>query len=264
MARKIVVTSGKGGVGKTTICANLGYALAQNEQRVLLLDADVGLNNLDVVMGVENKIVYDLFDIASGRCRPRQALVQDFYVQNLYVLPSNHSYCNFDLNGEGLKQILDELDEYFDYILIDCPAGIENGFLRAISCSKEALIVTTPHLSAIRDADKVISLLQSYDIDIIGVIVNRLRGDLILANEMLSVEKIAKYLKLSVVGAIPDDDMVGYQLLSGGGLKTHSESYMAFNYIVNKIHCGKNKVYDCTKKYRGVIGSIRKGLRKWV
>jgi septum site-determining protein MinD len=265
MARRIVITSGKGGVGKTTICANLGYALAKNNQKVLLLDADIGLNNLDVIMGVENRIIYDLLDVVSGRCRVRQALVQDFNLFNLFILPSNRAYCNLDVDGEILKEILNELDEYFDYIIIDCPAGIENGFYRAVSCSKEAIIVTTPHLSAIRDAYKVINILQKNDIEILGVVVNRLRGDLILLKEMLSVEKISEYLKLSVVGAVPEDDtVISCKSLLGEGLMQSNSFNKSFHYIVNKIHCGEYKVFDCTKRYRGIVGSIRRRLKRWV
>ena len=162
-----------------------------------------------------------------------------------------------------MKGVLAELEEYFDYIIIDCPAGIENGFYRAVSCSKEAIVVTTPHLSAIRDADKVVNILQTSGVEVIGVVVNRLRGDLILSNEMLGVEKISTYLKLSVVGAVPDDYAMSCQSLMGD-IKYDSGINMTFDYMVNKIHCGGNKVFDCTKKYRGVIGNIRRGLRKWV
>ena len=264
MARKIVITSGKGGVGKTTVCANLGYALAQKQLKVLLVDADIGLNNLDVVLGVENKIVYDLMDIVSGRCRPKQALVQDFFAPNLYVLPSNRTYCSLDLDGEGIKEILNQFDDYFDYILIDCPAGIESGFLRAIKCANESIVVTTPHLSAIRDADKVVSILQTYGLSIYGTIVNRARGDLIIDGEMLDIDSIAKYLKIEVVGVIPDDDHISYQLLSGGELKRKAESYLAFNYVVEKLHNGENKIYDCTRKYKGVIGEIKRRIKRWV
>jgi len=264
MARRIVITSGKGGVGKTTICANLGYSLVQKNLKVLLMDADIGLNNLDVVLGVENKIVYDLMDVVSGKCRPKQALVQDFFNPNLYVLPSNHAYCNLDVDGEGVKEILNQLDDYFDYILIDCPAGIENGFLRAIKCAEEAIVITTPHLSAIRDADKVINILQSYNVAINGVVVNRARGDLMMEGEMLKVDNIAKYLKLDVLGVIPEDDHVSYQLLMGGELKRKAESFLAFNCVVDKLHNGKDNIYDCTKKYKGVLGGIKRNIRKWV
>ena len=264
MARRIVITSGKGGVGKTTICANLGYCLAQKNLKVLLLDADIGLNNLDVIMGVENKIIFDLLDIVSGKCRPKQALVQDFFCQNLFVLPSNRAYCNLDINGDGLKEILNQLDDYFDYILIDCPAGIENGFLRAITCANEAIIVTTPHISAIRDADKVINIMQSFNVSINGVIVNRVRGDLILSKEMLNIDKISQFLKTSIIGVVPEDDCVSYQLLNGGQLKRQAESFLAFGCIVDKLHNGQDKIYDCTKKYRGFLGGIKRNIRRWV
>lgn len=264
MARRIVIVSGKGGVGKTTVCVNLGYALSQKGLKVLLVDADIGLNNLDVVLGIENKIIYDLFDIVSGKCRPKQALVQDFINPNLYVLPSNRVYYNLDVDGSGIKEILNQLDEYFDYILIDCPAGIENGFLRSINCAKEAIVITTPHLSAIRDADKVMNILDGCDLSVIGAIVNRVRGDLILNGEMLTIDKIAKYLKLKIVGAIPDDDSVSYQLLSGGQLRRRAESLLAFNCIVDRLHNGKDKVFDCTKKYKGIVGTIKRNIRRWV
>lgn len=264
MARKIVVVSGKGGVGKTTICANLGYALSQKNLKVLLMDADIGLNNLDVVLGIENKITYDLLDVVMGRCRPKQALIQDFTNSNLFIMPSNRTYYNLDIEGKIVKEILNQLDDYFDYVLIDCPAGIENGFLRAISCAEEAIVVTTPHLSSIRDADKVISLLESYNIDIVGVVVNRVRGDLMLNGEMLTIDKITKYLKLKTAGVVPEDDSISYQLLSGGELRRRAEAMLAFNCIANKIHDGKEKIYDCTKKYRGIVGLIKRRIRKWV
>ena len=264
MARKIVVVSGKGGVGKTTICANLGYALSQKNLKVLLLDADIGLNNLDVVLGIENKIIYDLLDVVTGKCRPKQALVQDFNNQNLFILPSNRTYCNLDIDGDGVKEVLCQLDDYFDYILIDAPAGIENGFLRAVNCAEEAVVITTPHLSSIRDADKVVSILESYNMSIIGAVVNRARGDLILNGEMLTIEKISKYLKLKTLGVIPEDDAISFQLLSGGQLKRKAESFLAFNYIAEKLHNGEERIFDCTKKYRGIVGTIKRNIKKWV
>ena len=264
MARRIVITSGKGGVGKTTICANLGYTLAQNGLKVLLFDADIGLNNLDVVMGVENKVIYDLMDVESGKCRAKQALVQDEKIKNLYVLPSNNVYCALDVSGSSLKAVLDDLDAYFDYIIIDSPAGIENGFLRAVNCSSEVIIVTTPHLSAIRDADKVITILNNGNTNLLGVIVNRLRGDLILDNQMIDLNSIEKYLKCKVIGAIPEDDMISIQLMSGGAIYRKSQSYLAFKNVADSIHYGVSNVYDCTKKYKGFIGNIKRKIRRWV
>ena len=194
MARIIVITSGKGGVGKTTVCANLGYALASMGLKVLMLDGDFGLNNLDVVMGVENKSVFDIVDVLNNRCRPRQALVQDFFVDNLYILPSNHAYTSQNIEYDKIKKIIEELAEGFDYVLLDCPAGIEGGFHRVVACANEAIVVTTPHLSALRDADKVVSLLHNYDINQPYLIVNRMRGDMVLDGDMLDVNTIKEYL----------------------------------------------------------------------
>ena len=206
MARKIVITSGKGGVGKTTICANLGNFLALQGYKVVLMDLDVGLNNLDVALGVENKVVFDIFDVINNRCRARQALIQDAQNPYLFVMPSNHS--NIKLTKSELGKVLNELDEFFDYILLDCPAGIEEGFHRAVSVSEEAIVVVTPHISSIRDADKVISLLGNYGISSISCVINRVRGDLILDREMLSVEDIYELLKIKILGVIPDDDFL--------------------------------------------------------
>lgn len=263
MARKIVVTSGKGGVGKTTICANLGYALASDGLRVLLMDADIGLNNLDVVLGVENRVVYDLVDVITGRCRARQALIQDFFVQNLYILPSNQQYLSPNIDVK-ISDVISQLEDYFDYILIDCPAGIENGFYNAINCADEAIVVTTPHLSAIRDADKVISLLIASKKICNGVVVNRVRGDLIMNGDMLSNEQIEKYLKMKLLGSIPEDDFISCQLMESGQLSNRAVSYLAFSNIVKNLHYGKNEVFDCTKRYKGVIGGIRKNIRRWL
>ena len=146
MARKIVITSGKGGVGKTTVCANLGVALALKQQRVCLIDADIGLNNLDVVMNVENKVIYDVLDVIRGKCRPKQALVKDLNLDNLYVLPSVKGGHN-DITSEEFMKVVLGLDKLFDYILIDCPAGVDLGFHRAVLSADEAIVVTTPNLS---------------------------------------------------------------------------------------------------------------------
>ena len=150
MARKIVVTSGKGGVGKTTLSANLGNYLATNGYKVVVMDLDIGLNNLDVVLGVESKVVFDIFDVLNNRCRARQALIQDSQNPYLFIMPSNHS--NTNLTKAEIKKVVNELDDFFDFILIDCPAGIEDGFNKAVSVADEAIVVVTPHISSLRDA----------------------------------------------------------------------------------------------------------------
>ena len=264
MARVIVVTSGKGGVGKTTICANIGTSLARAGLRVLLMDVDLGLNNLDVVMGVENKIVYDICDVIEGKCRPKQAIVQDFFLQTLYVMPSNHTYTNFNISKEDIGNIIADLEYMFDYILIDCPAGIDIGFHRAVANASEAIVVTTPHISSVRDADKVIGLLKSYNMSNIGLIVNRARGDLMLNGEMIAVDTIVEYLDCDLLGVVPDDDAISTQLLIGGSVNIGSPAYKSFYMVTEKLHNGTNVVFDCTKKYRGVVGHIRKSLRRMV
>lgn len=262
MARIIVVTSGKGGVGKTTVCANLGYALASMGLKVLMLDGDFGLNNLDVVMGVENKAVFDIVDVLNNRCRPRQALVQDFFVNNLFILPSNHAYVSKAIDHDKIKLIINELGESFDYVLLDCPAGIEGGFHRVVNCAHEAIIVTTPHLSALRDADKVVSLLQNYEISQVGLIINRARGDMMIDGDMLDVTTIKEYLNVSLIGVLPDDDNVTLQLNYAGRLNKDSEIYKSFSMIADNIHHSKDAIYDCTKKYKGLLGGIKKSLRR--
>ena len=263
MARKIVLTSGKGGVGKTTICANLGMYLAELGCRVVLFDVDIGLNNLDVVMGVEDQVVFDITDVIMGRCRPRQALVQDKHISSLYILPSAHAYNKTNIMGEHIKNVIDQLDSSFDYILIDCPAGVEAGFHRAVFPANEAIIVVTPHLSSIRDADKVIGLLDEYDIEYKGLVINRVRGDLLLNGEMMTVENIVRALNLPLLGVIPEDDAIGASNSLGGRVQS-IESARAFTLLSENIHNGSKKIFDCTYKYRGLMGYIKRNIKKHV
>ncbi len=263
MARTIVITSGKGGVGKTTLTANLGRGLAALGQRVVLLDTDIGLNNLDVIMGVENKVIYDLTDVIENRCRPRQALIED-RVKGLFVMPSAHGYDDGQISGQNLRALVNVLAQSFDYVLVDCPAGIETGFHRAVTACNEAIIVTTPHISAIRDADKVAALLRSYQKKSIHVAVNRARGDLIVANEMLDYNDICKTLRIAPVGIIPEDDAVN--LLSNLGLAANPKSggFAAIDILARNVHFGTSVVYDVTKKYRGFFGGLKRSLRRKV
>ncbi len=259
MARKIVITSGKGGVGKTTVTANLGIALSQLGQRVLLVDVDFGLNNLDVVMGIENKVIFDISDIVNCRCRPRQALVECGNKRNLFVLPSG-SIENSNICGQNIKLILENLSSMFDYILLDCPAGLDLGFHRAVSCADQAIVVTTPNLTSLRDADKTISVLNSYKLDHLGLVVNRARGDLIMGDKMMYPNDIQALLKIELVGVLPDEDSVF--LSSGYRLPFGSESSRAFKILANNVHKNTRKIFDVTRKYSGLFGSIRGSIKR--
>lgn len=179
-------------------------------------------------------------------------------------MPSNHSYTTFKIDSEKIKAVLNQLEDSFDYMLIDCPAGIELGFHRAVKNAQEALIVTTPHLSAIRDADKVASILHSYNLQNVSLVVNRARGDLMLSGDMLTEKTISDYLKLPLMGVVPEDDSVATSLLSGGQVNKHSNAFTAFDMLAKNLHDGGMQVYDCTKKYKGMLGGLRQKIKKVV
>ena len=208
MSEVIVVTSGKGGVGKTTTTANVGAGLACLGQKVALIDTDIGLRNLDVVMGLENRIVYNLVDVIEGNCRIKQALIKDKRYPGLYLMPSAQTRDKNAVSPEQMKKLVKVLKESFDYILLDCPAGIEQGFKNAIAGADRALIVTTPEVSAIRDADRIIGLLEANEINRIDLIVNQLRPDMIKRGDMMSVEDVVDILSIPLIGAVPDDENV--------------------------------------------------------
>jgi len=264
MARKIVITSGKGGVGKTTIVSSLGIELAKIGYKVMLIDMDFGLNNLDVVMGIENKIVYDIIDVLEGKCLPRQALIQDFFESNLYIFPSSHSFCKIKFGAKELMDVISQLDNLFDYILIDCPAGIDGGFKRAVECGMEHIVVTTPHISAIRDADKVARCLYSNLSKKPSIIINRARGDLILSGDMLNISIIRDSINGDLIGVVPEDDAVSIQMYKGIYECNQSDSQKAIAIIARNIINGQNNLFDCTQKYKGLIGSIRKTIKRRV
>lgn len=208
MSEVIVITSGKGGVGKTTSTANIGTGLAKLGKSVVMIDTDIGLRNLDVVMGLENRIVYNLVDVVEGNCRMKQALIKDKRYSNLYLLPTAQTRDKTAVNPEQMKKLIDELRAEFDYILLDCPAGIEQGFKNAIAAADRALIVTTPEVSAIRDADRIIGLLEANDIHKINLIVNRLRMDMVKRGDMMSIEDVIDILAIDLIGAVPDDEHI--------------------------------------------------------
>lgn len=208
MGEAIVITSGKGGVGKTTSTANIGTGLAMEGKKVALLDADIGLRNLDVVMGLENRIVYDLVDVIEGSCKLKNALIKDKRTEGLYLLPAAQTRDKTAVGVEQMKKLVEEMKEEFDYILIDCPAGIEHGFKNAIAAADRALVVTVPEVSAVRDADRIIGLLMANDVSDISLIINRIRKDMLDSGDMLEVEDVLEILSVDLIGVVPDDENI--------------------------------------------------------
>ena len=210
MGEAIVITSGKGGVGKTTTTANLGTALALQGKKVCLMDTDIGLRNLDVVLGLENRIIYDLVDVIEGRCKIHQALVKDKrFEDRLYLLPAAQTVDKNAVNPEQMKDLVLELKREFDYVLIDCPAGIEQGYKNAIAGADKAIVVTTPEISAVRDADRIIGLLeQEQTIDPPKLIINRIRQHLMLQGDAMDINEITTHLSIDLLGIIADDENV--------------------------------------------------------
>ena len=208
MSKVIVITSGKGGVGKTTSTANIGAGLARMNKKAVLVDTDIGLRNLDVVMGLENRIIYNLVDVIEGNCRIRQALIRDKHYPGLYLLPSAQTRDKSAVSPEPMIKLVDGLKPLFDYILLDCPAGIEQGFRNAIAAADQAVVVTTPEVSAIRDADRIIGLLEADGIKKIDLILNRIRIDMVRRGEMMSTEDVLDILAVNLLGAVPDEESV--------------------------------------------------------
>ena len=204
--RVIVITSGKGGVGKTTTSANIGTALAKAGNKVVLIDTDIGLRNLDLLLGLENRIVYTIVDVVEERCKLKQALVKDKKNPNLALLAAAQTRDKSAVTQEQLKDICEELKKKYDFILLDCPAGIEQGFQNAVAGATEAIVVTTPEMSAVRDADRIIGLLEAREeIESYKLLLNRVRPNLIKENDMMSVEDVVEILSCKLIGIIPED-----------------------------------------------------------
>ena len=204
-ATVITVTSGKGGVGKTTTTANLGAALAMLSQRVVTIDADIGLRNLDVVMGLENRIVYDLVDVVEGRCRLRQALIRDKRLSELYLLPAAQTRDKTAVNPEQMIELCDQLRPEFDFILVDSPAGIEQGYRNAVAPANRVVIVTTPEVSAVRDADRIVGLVEAEEKGPACLIINRLNPEMVRKGQMMSTEDVVELLAIDLLGIVPED-----------------------------------------------------------
>ena len=208
MGEVIVITSGKGGVGKTTTTANIGIGLAQSGKKVVVIDTDLGLRNLDVVMGLENRIVYNLVDVIEGNCRMKQALIRDKRFPDLYLLPSAQTKDKTSVSPEQMQKLVSELRSDLDYTFLDCPAGIEQGVQNALAGADRAIVVTTPEVSAIRDADRIIGLLETQGIKKNELLINRLRIDMVRRGDMMSVEDVSEILAIDLLGVIPDDEQI--------------------------------------------------------
>ncbi|MGG1635509.1 septum site-determining protein MinD [Paenibacillus sp. FSL A5-0031] len=236
MGEAIVVTSGKGGVGKTTTSANLGTALALLGKKVCMVDTDIGLRNLDVVMGLENRIIYDLVDVAEGRCRLNQALVKDKRFEELYMLPAAQTKDKDSVTPEQVRNMILELKKEHDYVIIDCPAGIEHGFRNAIAGADRAIVITTPENAAVRDADRVIGLLEQEKIPS-KLIINRIRQNMMKTGEMLDIDEICQVLAVDLIGIVPDDEKVISAANSGEPtvMNPASRAAIAYRNIARRI-----------------------------
>lgn len=258
--KRIVVTSGKGGVGKTTTVANIGTTLAKKKYNVVMIDADIGLRNLDVVMGLENRIVYNLVDIVEGRCRKEQAMIRDRKLSTLQIIPSAQTREKDAVQPEQMKSLCDELAEEFDFVIIDCPAGIEQGFRNAVAGSDTAIVVTTPEVSAIRDADRVIGLLEASLLKDIHLIVNRLNHRMVKNGDMMSTADIVSLLSVPLLGVVPESQEVVISTNRGIPLvhERGSKAGAAFQKIASRLN-GENIPFDDDKE-ESFMGRIKRYL----
>lgn len=237
MGEAIVITSGKGGVGKTTTSANIGTALALMDKKVCLIDTDIGLRNLDVVMGLENRIIYDIVDVIEGRCRLKQALIRDKRFEDLSLLPAAQTSDKTSVTSEGMREIITELKTEYDYIIIDCPAGIEQGFQNAIAGADRAIVVTTPEKSSVRDADRIIGLIEQEDIEAPSLLINRIRNHMMQSGDMLDIDEIVQILSIDLIGIVTDDDEVIKASNKGEPVAFHPKSKpsIAYRNIARRI-----------------------------
>ncbi len=261
--RSFVVTSGKGGVGKTTVTANLGTALALRGKKVCVIDSDIGLRNLDVVMGLESRIVYDLVDVIEGTCRPKQALIKHKKAERLFLLPASQTRNKEAVQPDQMKELMARLkdEEKFDYILVDSPAGIERGFKNAIAGVEEALIVTTPEVSAIRDADRIIGLLQAAEMYEPKLIINRLSLEMVKRGDMMDQDDIIDILAIELLGIVPNDEEIVISTNIGTPIVLtdvdNSKSAGAFRRIARRIE-GENVPIWGADETKGLITRFKK------
>lgn len=258
MGEVIVITSGKGGVGKTTTTANLGSALALKGKKVALVDTDIGLRNLDVVMGLENRIVYDIVDVVEEKCKLKQALIKDKRFNELYLLPAAQTRDKSAVNEEQMKELINKLKDEFDYILIDCPAGIEQGFKNAIAGANRAIVVTTAEISAIRDADRIVGLLEASEIKNPELVINRIRPAMIKKGEMMDVDDIVDLLSIDLIGVVPDDEYIITQTNKGEPVISNKKAPSGKSYLdIARRILGENIDIQIPGKEKGFFSKIK-------
>jgi septum site-determining protein MinD len=254
----IVITSGKGGVGKTTTTANIGTALAMSDQRVVMVDADIGLRNLDVVLGLENRIVYDLVDVVDGFCRMQQALIRDKRLEGLFLLPAAQTKDKTAVSPDQMRTIVKELSRDFDYVLVDSPAGIEQGFKNAVAGADQGIIITTPEVSAVRDADRIIGLLEADEMYEPYLIVNRLRPEMVRRGDMMDVGDIVDILAIGLLGVVPEDESIVVSTNRGEPVvhDSHAQSSEAYRNMARRL-LGEEVPLMSLQDDRGFLQRIR-------
>lgn len=263
MGTVIVVTSGKGGVGKTTTTANIGTGLVQRGNKVVLVDTDIGLRNLDVVMGLENRIVYDLVDVVEGTCRLKQALIKDKRFNGLFLLPAAQTRDKTAVSPEQMKELTEKLKEQFDYVLIDCPAGIEQGFKNAVAGADRAIVVTMPEVSAVRDADRIIGMIMASEIDDVKLLVNRLRIDMVKRGDMMNIDDTLEILGIDLIGVVPDDEAIIRSTNMGEPIVTDQSNMAgrAYMNVVDRI-MGKEVPFLDFDVHEGFLAKLKKLFSK--
>ena len=256
MGEVIVVTSGKGGVGKTTTTANIGTALAKLNKKVVLIDTDIGLRNLDVVMGLENRIVYNLVDVVEGSCKVKQAMIRDKRYDTLFLLPAAQTKDKTSVTPDQMKKLSEELKQDFDYVIMDCPAGIEQGFKNAIAGAERAIVVTTPEVSAVRDADRIIGLLEANEIGKTQLVVNRIRPEMVKRGDMMSADDVVDILAVELLGVVPDDESIVIATNNGEPLAgDNSLSGKAYMNICRRI-LGESVPFLKLEERKGLFAAI--------
>lgn len=260
MGESIVITSGKGGVGKTTTTANIGTALASLGKKVVVVDGDTGLRNLDVLMGLENRIVYTIIDVIEERCRLKQALIKDKRFSNLFLLPTAQTKDKNDISSEDMLMLIGELKKEFDYVIIDCPAGIEQGFENAIIGADRAIVVVNPEITSVRDADRVIGKLDAKGIEDHRLIVNRLNYEMVQRGDMLGIDDIIEVLSIKLIGVVPDDKCITVSTNKGEPIVLDDKALSghAFKNIANRILGEEVPFLDLNDNTGGILSSLKK------